>query len=39
MIIPSILYLLLFIPFSDGLNNGLGLTPQMGEIRRFHWER
>jgi hypothetical protein len=31
MIISIFLCLLLFIPFSDELNNGLGLTPQMGK--------
>ncbi len=31
MIIAVFLSLLLFIPFSDELNNGLGLTPQMGK--------
>ncbi len=31
MIISIFCCLLLFIPFSDELNNGLGLTPQMGK--------
>jgi len=39
MIISIFLCLLLFIPFSDELNNGLGLTPQMGETRKFHWKK
>jgi hypothetical protein len=33
MIISIFLYLLLFIQFSDELNNGLGRTPQMGKIK------
>ncbi len=31
MIISVFLCLFLFVPFSDELNNGLGLTPQMGK--------
>ncbi len=30
--ISTLIYLLIFIQFSSELNNGLGVTPQMGKI-------
>ncbi len=38
MIISTFLFLLLFIRFSDELNNGLGRTPQMGKGKKISFE-
>ncbi len=35
MIVFTFVYLLLFIRFSEELNNGLGRTPQMGNRSKF----
>ncbi len=36
MMISTLIYSLIFIQFSYALNNGLGLTPQMGKIKISH---